>query len=95
LILQEDPTGKAQFRMSVGFTVPATVSARPPLKAEQIRYPRAVRHTHIGKFQELASVYHQMNDVRAMGFPVVLRLLDDPERVPLEFVRTDLIVPEK
>jgi hypothetical protein len=95
LILQEDPTGKAQFRMAVGFTVPAAVSARPPLKAEQISLPRAVRHTHVGNFQELASVYHQMNDVRAMGFPVVLRLLDDPERVPLQFIRTELIVPVK
>jgi hypothetical protein len=95
LILPEDPTGKSEFRMSIGFTVPARVAVHEPLKIEHITYPAAFRHTHTGPFQELAGVYHGMNEARAVNWPVVLRVLDDPERVPAEFIRTEVIAPVK
>lgn len=95
VVLHEDPTGKGQFRMSVGFTVPSRVEAKPPLKVEQIKYEKAVRHTHVGRYQDLEAVYHGIGEVAKPDWPVVLRLIDDPERVPEEWRRTELIAPMK
>jgi len=95
LILLEDPTGKQQFRMSLGFTVPSRVKVGAPLKVEQIKYDKAVRYTHVGQYQQLANVYHGMNDVKGLKFPVVLRLVDDPTTVPAEWIRTELIAALK
>ena len=95
LILPEDPTGKSQFRMSVGFTVPGSLPVRPPLKIQQIRYSTAVRHTHVGAYPELEHVYRGIGGIRSASFPVVLRLIDDPLRVPAQWLRTELIVPVK
>jgi len=96
LVLHEDPTGKSQFKMSVGYTVPSRVEVQPPLRVEEIRYPKAVRHTHVGRYEELEKVYRGIEDVKkSASWPVVLRLIDDPERIPAEWTRTELITPLK
>jgi GyrI-like small molecule binding domain len=99
LILEEDPTGKGQFQMSVGSTASAGVKVREPLKIRQVSFPEAVTFTHVGPYQELASVYHRIDQVRPASFPVVMKLLQGPTgavgvAAPPQ-IRTQLIVPVK
>ena len=99
LILEEDPTGKEQFRMSVGSTVPSAVKVSEPLKVREVKFPGAVTYTHVGPYQQLANVYHGIDKVRPASFPVVMKLLQSPtgatRATATSQIRTQLIVPVK
>lgn len=99
LILEEDPTGKREFRMSVGSTVPSAVKVSEPLKVREVKFPEAVTYTHVGPYQQLGSVYHGIDKVRPASFPVVMKLLQGPtgatSAAATPQFRTQLIVPVK
>jgi len=99
LILEEDPTGKGQFRMLVGATVTSAVKVHEPLTAHEVNFPAAVSYTHIGPYKQLATVYHSIDKVRPASFPVVMKLLEGPSpaagAAAAPQIRTELIVPVK
>jgi DNA gyrase inhibitor GyrI len=96
LVLYEDPTGKQEFRHALGLTVPAPLPVKEPLKVERLRFAKAVRHTHVGPYEELEKVHAAVASAlhgSRPGWPVVLVLLDDPRRVSRQAIRTQLVVP--
>jgi effector-binding domain-containing protein len=101
LILYEDPGSKREVRMAVGLTAPARLRVREPLKAVRLRAERAVRHVHVGPYEQLGRVHaavasslsRQAAGGGRTGWPVVLRLLNDPRLVKPEAIRTEMIVP--
>ena len=110
VILYEDPTGKDRTRMGVGIAVPPNTKVSAPLRIENFRQLKAVRHVHKGPHSELASVYRYVGEslrknpgrgvgaaarAQSEGFPVVLQILDDPTRFRPEDVRTVINIPVK
>jgi len=109
LVLYEDPTDKAAFRMAVGLEVPADVSvkAKPPLKAERFVHERSARYTHMGSYDRLKDVHDELIKVattkkvatarkgiaQKSRWPVILRLHDDPKKTPADRLVTQMIVP--
>jgi effector-binding domain-containing protein len=103
LILYEDPGSKREVRLAVGLTVPSRLRVREPLKVERLRAERAVRHVHVGPYQQLGRVHAALassvsrqsaaGGARRTGWPVVLRLLNDPRLVKPEAIKTEMIVP--
>jgi hypothetical protein len=104
LILREDPTGKQQFRMSVGFQVPKRLAVKAPLTVEQMSYKLAVRHTHVGPYAGLEQVHGNIvtglreakpakGAARQTDWPVLLFLHSDPKKVKPEQLQTEMLVP--
>jgi hypothetical protein len=107
IILHEDPTGKSEFRFSLGLEVPRRFEVKTPLKIEQLEKPEAVRFTHVGPYQRLKAVHDAIEvnlkksryanaapgSVRKADWPVVMRLLNDPRKVQPAQLRTEIIVP--
>lgn len=99
LILYEDPTGKENFKAAIGLASGQKQSVKPPLKAETIDMRSAVRTLNVGPPDQLERAYRRIQEaVKASGkgnagFPVVMQLLDDPNRVKPELVRTIITVP--
>jgi hypothetical protein len=98
LIIHEDPTGKASFRMAIGLEVPGRLAAKAPLKVEELNEPRAAHYTHTGAYERLKNVHDGIDEhakaSRAITrWPVVLRLLSDPKKTPPGQLKTEMIVP--
>jgi hypothetical protein len=103
LILYEDPGSKREVRMAVGLTAPARLRVKEPLKIQRLRAERAVRHVHVGPYEQLGRVHAAVasslsrqvagGEARRTGWPVVLRLLNDPRLVRPEAIKTEMIVP--
>lgn len=108
LILHEDPTGKQKSRMSIGLIVPSRLQVKAPLKIEEVKFSKAVRHTHIGPYEQLEKVHHEVElslkqpstrkaakAEQTTSWPVVMLLRDDPKKVGRDKVRNELIIPLK
>lgn len=99
LVLYEDPTGKASFRMAVGVQVPARVEVKAPLKTDTFRVNAAARYKHVGPYERLKNVHDALSkQAKGVGkaapsWPVVLRLLSDPRSVPAARLATEMVVP--
>ena len=57
MILREDPTGKSEFKVSVGMQVTKKLDVKAPLKIEQVEQSHAIRYAHTGSFQSLSAVH--------------------------------------
>jgi DNA gyrase inhibitor GyrI len=101
LIFKDNPDEKKQFDYAIGLTVPGKLKVKAPLSVESLRFPAAVKVTHIGqRYQQLGLVYKNIHSSRAekapkepARFPVVVELLNDPARVPYDQVKTRMVVP--
>lgn len=106
LILYEDPGAKPQVRMAIGLMVPARLRVKAPLKVQRLQASRAVRHVHVGPYEQLGRVHSAVGSSLQQasrsagggggprpGWPVTLRLLNDPRLVKREAIRTEMIVP--
>ncbi len=68
------------------------------VKVMEFDFKLAVRHVHVGSFDQLENVYDMIargleEKGQKAGFPVVLKILDDPTQTPPEKVRTVINVP--
>ena len=85
---------------TVGLSLPTGVDAKSTdrVKVMEFDFKLAVRHVHVGSFDQLENVYDMIArglEVKGQkaGFPVVLKILDDPTQTPPEKVRTVINVP--
>jgi hypothetical protein len=103
VVLYEDPTGKRDVRMAVGISVPprgqpsagksAGAEFKAPLKYVPMQMNKVIRHVHIGPHDQLADAFHAIEkelqaSKRRPVWPVVLQILDDPNRVDAKELRT-------
>jgi hypothetical protein len=103
VVLYEAPTGKERVRMAIGLLAPSHLQVKAPLKLTRIRFPKAVRHLHVGPYDELGGVYRVIAEGAQRGltpnqraeWPVVLQVLDDPTRVESKKLRKIIYVPVK
>lgn len=100
LVLYDRPSRGAMAEASIGLSLPGGVKAESTdrVKVMDFGFKRAVRHVHVGSFDQLEEVYDMIakglrEKGQEAGFPVVLQILDDPTQTPPEKVRTVINVP--
>jgi hypothetical protein len=98
VVLPQDPDSVTLVTMQVGLTVPKQLAVRPPLRIQQIQFPRTATHTHTGSYQDLGLVHAAMAKAlptsQHLGWPVVLLLLNDPTLVDPSAIQTTMVVQE-
>jgi len=98
LILLDDPNS-GNFHYLVGYQVASKIEPKAPLKLRQMEHPSSVRFTHVGAYEQLGNVHAGLSasvkefHKKETTFPVVLRLLNDPRKVPPAQRKTEIVVP--
>jgi hypothetical protein len=99
-VLRDNPDLASEIPIAIGFPVVAGPAAVPPLAEVTVKFPQAVVYTHTGPYSELSGVHAQIVaavESLAPGYhtawPVVLRLLTDPNTVSPDQIQTEMIVP--
>lgn len=100
LVFRDSPDEKKQFRYSIGLTVPRKLEVREPLSIETLKFKQGVKVAHTGRYQQLKLVHDDIARLQAKKaphepakFPVIVELLNDPNRVRADQIRTRIIVP--
>lgn len=99
-ILRGNPDLSPVIPMEIGFPVAGSAGPSSPLSDVTLAFPRAVVYTHQGAYHELSNVHARIRDAVARlapghrtAWPVVLRLLNDPNLVAPDQILTEIIVP--
>jgi effector-binding domain-containing protein len=98
MVVYEDPAGKKEVRMAVGFTVPASLDVKEPLKLEHFQFPQASSEPFQGPYQGLGRAHAKLATSLkarsvATSWPVIVKLLNDPRKVKPDAIRSEMVVP--
>jgi hypothetical protein len=99
-ILRDNPDLASAIPIGIGFPVVAGTRPASPLADVRLSFGKAVVYTHKGPYGGLSGVHAQIVESverLAPGYhtawPVVLRLLTDPNTVAPDQIQTEIIVP--